>query len=211
LPIIKTVIINQINCYEKENYFFRDLIFLGFQFGQAQCVISAGNNQSITCGESVTLTPTTSWNSINYTPLNSFSLKSTCFISNDIGYIVGDNVNSAVLAKTIDGGQTWSVQTSSAPGVSVSLNNIRFFNDSLGFFVGSATFQGMTIEMISIIHGDSIYSGSFGDNPISRNLNDLFFVSPSTGYVVGSFGTIGKSTNGGFNWTALNSGILQTL
>jgi photosystem II stability/assembly factor-like uncharacterized protein len=191
--------------------FFLIFLFLGIQFGQAQCIISAGNDQSITCGGSVSLNPITSWNSISSTSLIGYSLKSTFFITNEIGYIVGDNVNSAVLSKTIDGGQTWTSQTSSAPGVSISLNKIRFFNDTLGFFVGSASYMGMTIEMINIIQGDSIYSGSFGDNPINRNLNDIYFVSSSVGYVVGSFGTIGKSTNGGYNWITVNSGILQTL
>ncbi|MDX9892147.1 MAG: YCF48-related protein [Bacteroidales bacterium] len=187
------------------------LILLTFHFGSAQCVISAGANQSITCGESAQLNVTMDWQPLSLGSMSGYHFKSVYFINNSVGVIVGDNISSAILGKTTDGGQTWNYQTSSGPGVSLNLNSVTFFNDTLGFFVGSATYMGLTMEMINIIHGDSIYSGSFGDNLLSQHLNDIYFVSPTTGFVVGTNGSIGKSIDGGFNWVVLNSGVSQTL
>ena len=190
---------------------FTIFLSIGLNFGFSQCQISAGVNQNITCGDSAQLNVKMDWNPLSLGTSSGYYLKSVFFINDSVGVVVGDNVTTAIMAKTTDGGQTWNYQTSSAPGISLNMNAVTFYNDTLGFFVGSATYMGMTLEMISIFHGDSIYSGSFGENPLSKHLTDVFFVSPTTGYVVGTNGSIGKSIDGGFNWVVLNSGVSQTL
>lgn len=187
------------------------LIVLAFYYGSAQCVISAGANQNITCGESTQLTPIINWNSLSNSTFNNYTIKSISFANDSIGYMVGDNANGAFYAKTTNGGVTWTTETISEPGVTVMLNSVSMYNDTLGCMVGSATFQGQTFEMIGVIMGDSIYGGEFSDNPLLKNLRDVFFVTPNIGYVVGNFGAIGKSVNGGIDWVAQNSNILHSL
>lgn len=190
---------------------FTLIIGIGLHFGYSQCQISAGVNQYITCGDSVQLSPIIQWNSMSNATFNNYTIKSISFANDSIGYIVGDNANGAFYAKTNNGGVTWTHEVMSDPGLTVMLNSVSMFNDTLGCMVGSATFQGQTFEMIGVIMGDSIYSGDFGDNPLLKNLRDVCFVTPNIGYVVGNFGAIGKSVNGGISWVAQNSNTLNSL
>lgn len=43
--------------------------------------------------------------------------------------------------------------------------------------------------------------------PVSRDLRDLYFLDSLRGWVSGDAGTILRTTNGGINWTNLNSGV----
>lgn len=190
---------------------FTLILGIGLYAGYSQCQISAGVNQNITCGESVQLTPVIQWNSMSNVTFNNYTIKSISFANDTLGYMVGDNANGAFYAKTTNGGVTWTSETMSEPGVTVALNSVSMFNDTLGCMVGSLTFQGQTFEMIGVIRGDSIYNGDFGDNPLLKNLRDAFFVSPNIGYVVGNFGAIGKTVNGGISWVAQNSNTLHSL
>lgn len=186
-------------------------LFLGQKLLFSQCQISAGINQSITCGESIQLIPEINWNPINNANFNNFTIRSLSFVNDSLGYIVGDSENSYFYAKTTDGGVSWLNSMESAPDVTVVLNSVFSYNDTLSFIVGGATFQGQTFEILLQISGNSVYNGSFGDNPISKSLRDVYFVSPSVGYVVGSFGAIGKSTNGGIDWVTQDSNQFQSL
>lgn len=190
---------------------FTLILSIGLHFGYSQCQISAGLNQNITCGDSVQLSPIIQWNSMSNATFNNYTIKSISFANDSLGYMVGDNTNQAFYAKTTNGGLTWITETMSEPGLTLMLNSVSMFNDTLGCMVGSGTFQGQTFEMIGVIRGDSIYSGDFGDNPLLKNLRDVFLVTPNIGYVVGNFGAIGKSVNGGISWVAQNSNTLNSL
>ena len=48
-------------------------------------------------------------------------------------------------------------------------------------------------------------------NYSSDDLNSVFFVDENIGYVVGDNGTIGKSINGGLDWTAQTSSVTTNL
>lgn len=190
---------------------FSFILGIGLNLGYSQCQISAGVNQNITCGDSIQLTPVIQWNSMSNSTFNNYTIKSISFANDSLGYMVGDNANGAFYAKTTNGGVTWTSETLSEPGVTVALNCVSMFNDTLGCMVGSLTFQGQTFEIIGVIRGDSIYNGDFDDNPLLKNLRDVFFVTPNIGYVVGNFGAIGKTVNGGISWVAQNSNILHSL
>lgn len=43
--------------------------------------------------------------------------------------------------------------------------------------------------------------------PVARDLRDLYFLDSLRGWVSGDAGTILRTTNGGINWTNLNSGV----
>ena len=47
--------------------------------------------------------------------------------------------------------------------------------------------------------------------PQGNSLSSVYFTDANTGYAVGGFGTIVKTTNGGTTWTALSSGTTNDL
>lgn len=47
--------------------------------------------------------------------------------------------------------------------------------------------------------------------PVNRNLHSVYFPSADTGYIVGDYGTILKTTQGGSTWIKQNSGITTRL
>ncbi len=64
--------------------------------------------------------------------------------------------------------------------------------------------------------GKVIVSGNSGSNFTSytfsaQNLRSVYFIDAQTGWTVGDAGTIGKTTNGGVNWSAQTSGITTNL
>ena len=47
--------------------------------------------------------------------------------------------------------------------------------------------------------------------PQGNNLSSVYFTSPTTGYAVGNWGTIMKSTDGGLTWATMPSGTTEDL
>ena len=45
--------------------------------------------------------------------------------------------------------------------------------------------------------------------PTRNQLNNIKFIDSNIGYVVGNFGTILKTTDGGENWIKINSGTIN--
>jgi|GEM_PF-2243317 len=188
----------------KIKYFI--LIFfltIGVRFGFTQCTISSGANRTITCGDTVHLAPECNWYPIDNGAFTAFTIKSVSFLDENLGYIVGDNTVDAFYAKTTDGGFTWSTHILSDPNLNYSLNGLFCYNDTSIFLVGSSTSGYPINPFIGILKGDSLHMGSLGSNSPLTSINDIFFLSPSIGYVVGNRGLVAKTIDGGFNWVIL--------
>ena len=125
----------------------------------SQCIISAGTDRTITCGDTIHLTPECNWYPINNVAFSAFTIKSVSFLDENLGYIVGDNTVDAFYAKTTDGGFTWSTHILSEPNHNYSLNSLFCYNDTSIFIVGSSTFGSQTNEFIGILKGDSLQIG----------------------------------------------------
>jgi photosystem II stability/assembly factor-like uncharacterized protein len=112
-----------------------------------------------------------------------------CFLTRDIGFCVGLNMSgdTAILFKTVNAGNSWNkigkFYTFGNP------ENIVFTSLTTGFVVtnGDALFK--------TIDGGVNWVSVFSD----LGLNNIFFPSPSIGYLV-SYSDIYKSIDGGDTW-----------
>ena len=109
------------------------------------------------------------------------------FISNNIGWAVGD---SGTAVTTINGGDTWSTKN---VGTSVDLRDIRFAGTERGWAVGNSGVIRTTAN-----GGDAWTGQSSGT---SSHLADVYSTSDTRSWVVGASGTILATTDGGVNWT----------
>ena len=107
---------------------------------------------------------------------------------------VGDNGN---FLKSQNGGLNYGYY----PKGTSDLNSV-FAKNSKAWIAGS----GGTL-MISQDAGISFTNHNFSAN----NLNSVFFIDENTGYVVGDNGTIGKSVNGGTDWTVQTTSVTANL
>ena len=161
-------------------------LFLSF-YGMrivAQCIVNAGSDQTIVCGGSIRLNVDPSWQVLNSNTTK--KLSSVCFVTADVGYIVGEN---GLIIKTINGGNNWTTQTSNTTN---SLNSVLFINADTGFAVG----DGGTI--LKTINGGTNWTNLTSGT--ANNLLTLFFVNANTGYIGGDAGLVLKTINSGLNW-----------
>jgi photosystem II stability/assembly factor-like uncharacterized protein len=107
---------------------------------------------------------------------------------------VGDNGN---FLKSLNGGLNYGTY----PKGSADLNAI-YAKNAKAWIAGSAG----TI-MVSQDAAESFTNHNYS----SDDLNSVFFVDENIGYVVGDNGTIGKSINGGLDWTAQTSSVTTNL
>ena len=124
------------------------------------------------------------------------------FSSSTTAYVVGD---AGVIRKTTNSGLAWSDPVVSG-STTKNLNTVAFLNDSVGVIGGVyGLFQGFTKRTIN-------GASNFGaDVSFLGETNDIFFISPSLGYMVCSSGNIKKTINGGTSWSSVVSGVTVNL
>ncbi len=133
---------------------------------------------------------------LNWTPVLTTSigsLESVVFPTSQIGWAVGTN---NLIAKTIDGGLTWTAAPiSSTPpvGASISLNDVFFKNVNEGFIVAAND------RLFKTVNGGNSWTLSQG---VLSDLIAITFPTASIGYIGGSNGRMLKTTDGGANWNA---------
>ncbi|MDD4969052.1 MAG: YCF48-related protein [Paludibacter sp.] len=159
------------------------LLFYGMKMS-AQCTADAGADQTIVCGSSIKLNVETSWQVLNSNTTK--KLSSVCFVTADIGYIVGE---SGLIIKTSNGGNNWSIQISNSTN---SLNSVFFVNSETGYAVG----DGGTI--LKTINGGTNWTKLTSGT--TSNLFTVFLVDANIGYIGGDAGLVLKTINGGLNW-----------
>ncbi|OYT12530.1 MAG: hypothetical protein B6I18_00050 [Bacteroidetes bacterium 4572_112] len=112
------------------------------------------------------------------------------------GYAVG---GAGIIRKTING-TTWSDPIISG-GTTFTLNAVHFTDVSNGVVGGDYNFiQGFINRTTS---GASYFG--LPSTTISK-INDIYFVSATTGFAAAESGNIFKTTNSGMSWTPLSSG-----
>lgn len=137
------------------------------------------------------------------TPIN--QLKDIVFPNADTAYLIGDRY----IWKSYNKGKTWELNyTAAIPGHrpqkaffrNTKLGFIAAFND--GPMIGSIlkTTNGVDWQATTISGMTGYYS-----------ISSIFFPSDQVGFAIASSNKILKSTNGGNNWTPVNSGTTNSL
>ncbi|OYU95483.1 MAG: hypothetical protein CFE21_10085 [Bacteroidetes bacterium B1(2017)] len=157
---------------------------------KAQCILDAGTDATIICGETVPLNAESNWQLLSSG--TSKHLSALYFTSSTTGYFAGD---SGIVLKTINQGNSFSTLNT---GTYVNLRSIKFIGSNLGFSVGE---QGTILKTTNAgANFASLTSGT------TNNLEDVFFTSATIGYAVGYAGTVLKTIDGGSTWTSLSTG-----
>ncbi len=116
-------------------------------------------------------------------------LHSICFAADVTGWIVGKN---GAVHKTTDAGQSWTEKASSTTD---HLYGVRVDAQGVGWACGAAG------TVLSTTDSGESWSVS---NPVPYDLYDVDF-DGATIYVAGTNGLLAKSTDGGQNWTQINT------
>ena len=121
---------------------------------------------------------------------------STRFCDADTGYVAGEG---GLILKTTNGGASWSQLFT---GTSMPLMSICFTDVMHGFAAGIDPFSVYEGFILKTVDGGTTWTTPLASG--SRyGLYDICFPVPDTGYAVGMFGTILKSTNSGATWSLL--------
>jgi photosystem II stability/assembly factor-like uncharacterized protein len=135
----------------------------------------------------------TTWNRQDSIKSSPFSLRDIFFISPDSGWAVGGISGTMVIARTTNGGSSWSVTEKGGS----SLREVKFLNNRIGWFVGQnngepfighTTNGGETWETQQHTPSDFFGFESFS------------MVNERVGWAVGGTNRIYKTTNGGVTW-----------
>ncbi|MFL5765782.1 MAG: YCF48-related protein [Bacteroidia bacterium] len=160
--------------------------------------VSAINKDTVyVCGDSGTILKTIN-GGITWTPQSSGvtdNLISMSFYDSNNGLIVYELGGFLV---TTDGGTTW-VQSGYPP----FLRYIYFYNDSLGYAVGTSG------TMYEINFGGGAWAPYAPDT--SYQYNCVFLFSPQIYYVCGNGGLIRQTIDGGITWVTQTSGVSSSL
>lgn len=142
------------------------------------------------------------------------------FVDANTGYISGGTAygNWNIFLKTINGGQTWqNVNTSFLGNASLSINEVSFVTDEIGFIARNnenkifrTTNGGTSFTMLNL---PQIQNG------FSSFINEVKFTSPYIGFVsriltsdyINSTNEILKTTDGGTTWNIVNTANFQNI
>ena len=114
------------------------------------------------------------------------------------GYALA-NRGTAIL-RTVDGGWTWTPDTSSLP---VIVNTMSFTDALNGVAIGPVDTMLRTT--------DGGYTWTVSPSGTDESLHGLSMVDANTGTAVGRNGAIVRTEDGGLNWTAQESGVVHPL
>ncbi len=125
-----------------------------------------------------------------------FSIMDIEFVNSNTGYALGFFQLESKIWKTIDGGVTWSTQTTAGANY---LNTLHFLDENNGYAAGGSlgseiiktTDGGLSWELVQFYD----YSA----------LSDIYFLNPNKGIAAGENGCILMSTDSGLNWIQTGS------
>jgi photosystem II stability/assembly factor-like uncharacterized protein len=129
-----------------------------------------------------------------------FGIWDIYFADEQYGWAVGlrsDLFDSGIILNTVDGGETWQVQLP----ITLILQAVYFMSRMQGYAVGFNVF-GQGVIMRTNDGGNNWESNYLQ----SSSLNDVVFVDDSTGWVVGDYGFIFHTEDGGETWEQVESG-----
>jgi photosystem II stability/assembly factor-like uncharacterized protein len=157
-----------------------------------------GSQVGYIVGQGGTLLRTTDggaqWSMQTFAGLNLWRLK---FTSPMVGWIVGSTSGKhGLIMKTTDGGGTWITQDSSFQKSYAT--GVCFQDASRGWVVVSASYPDTVGSIYRTIDGGARWQPV--SDPRIAWPNDVVFTDSLTGFVVGEYGAIVKTTDGGISW-----------
>ncbi len=173
---------------------FPVIIFdMSFPPGQSDIGFAVGSTLTFG-GDGIILKTTndgSTWSKISTDTLP--GLKAVCFTSVDVGYAGG---YQNFLMKTTDGGSTWTKIVIDSK--LWYFNNIEFWDANYGIVVSYPSLIYRTTD------AGATWGPSFG---LKHSVEDLCYADATTLYLVGGDERIYKSTNSGFFWTEIDTGV----
>ena len=134
------------------------------------------------------------------------TLSAISFADREYGFIAG---SAGVLLATSDGGGSWRLQTS---GTKDQLLGVYAVSPTHAFVVGAfgtllSTTNGGETWTKHDLKWDALIERIVKEGGyIEPNLNAVFFSSPSVGWIVGEFGLVLNTQDGGNTWTSQRYG-----
>jgi len=127
-------------------------------------------------------------------------------LTSSVGFVAGQNsIFQPFVGKSTDGGVSWEFYNFYFNSNEGYVSSIHFFDESSGIVTG-VVWNGMG-AISRTTNGGTDWLTTLFLNPI----NNMVFTSPTTGYAVGDFGYIIKSTNSGLSWNEQTSGTTSYL
>jgi photosystem II stability/assembly factor-like uncharacterized protein len=135
------------------------------------------------------------------------SLSAVCFTNNQVGFVVG---TGGIILATRDGGLSWRMQNS---GIKDYLLGVQALDGNKAYAVGVfgtflATIDGGATWKKSEFSWEKLIPRILEEvsGKVEPNFNSVHFVTPEIGWVVGEFGLILHTRDGGRTWTSQRGG-----
>ena len=170
------------------------------------------NNTGFAVGRDGTILKTTNGGETWITKYSgtSFWLGGIYFYNEVTGYAFGQG---GVILKSTDGGTTWVTQAQSNVN-DPELLSVFFTSPDTGYAVGGLYLGAYNSSVIlKTTDGGTNWSKVYGEVSYVNLilLYSVHFTNANTGYVVGGYGQILKTTDRGATWVSENSGVTQNL
>ena len=192
------------------NEWFLDINFPTPSVGYA----CGGSNFSFTNIIVKTINGGVTWDSLTANQYPGYNFTKLAFFNADTGFVT----DGKLVLRTNDGGQTF---TSINPPINVTTTIVEMYCSSNRLFLGTKTLLDNNTKKYryNIFVSDdfgSTWQQTYDDtmintNDISNNrqINEIHFVSSTTGYAVGGNGLFLKTTDGGNTWEnkSINSSV----
>jgi photosystem II stability/assembly factor-like uncharacterized protein len=121
-------------------------------------------------------------------------LKSVCFINSANGWAVGYGEDQAIILKTTNGGDTWN---NALPPSVKKLNSVTFINENTGWSCGRmASTPNDNGVILFTSDGGINWQEQYVDSSCAE-FYEIDILNNTTGWVVGSGGTLLKTSTGG--------------
>ncbi|MEP7168588.1 MAG: YCF48-related protein [Bacteroidota bacterium] len=141
-----------------------------------------------------------SWSVQFLSNVNEITLSSVCFTDAYTGFAGGaENSVNGIIFKTSDGGLSWNITNTPLSSFDIYYKRIIFPSADTGY----ALTRGFCMKTIDA--GDNWFLTDtflFANGNMFSLLEDAYFFSPDTGYIVGWYSPFtGYTNNGGLSWS----------
>ncbi|MEO5572844.1 MAG: YCF48-related protein [Bacteroidia bacterium] len=145
------------------------------------------------------------WSVQFLTNINEINFFSVCFTDANNGCVGGsENFSSGIIFKTADGGLSWNIANTPSFVFDINYKRIIFPTPDTGY----ALTRGFCMKTIDAGSNWALTDTFlFANGNMFSLLEDAYFFSPDTGYIVGWYSPFtGYTNNGGLNWSDYSLG-----
>jgi photosystem II stability/assembly factor-like uncharacterized protein len=132
--------------------------------------------------------------------IDEINLFSVCFVNADTGFAGGsEGFSQGIIFKTTNGGLTWNVTNTPSSIFDMNYKRIVFPSADTGY----AITRGFCMKTVDAGNNWALTDTSlFANGNMFSILEDAYFFSPDTGYIVGWYNPFtGYTYNGGASWS----------